>query len=55
MSSKFGIWPAVYFKCSTMVFDLLSFSVATELDEITIVHESIKQNAPMLELKYLDV
>jgi 3-polyprenyl-4-hydroxybenzoate decarboxylase len=50
MSSKRGICPAVYFKCSTIVSDLIAFSVATVLDEIAIVHESIQQNAPMLEL-----
>jgi hypothetical protein len=35
-----------------MVFDLLSFSGATALVEITIVHESIQQNAALLEMTY---
>jgi hypothetical protein len=33
-----------------MLFDLLSFSEASDLEEITLVHESVQQNAPMLEL-----
>jgi hypothetical protein len=55
ISLKCGFCAAVYFKCSSMVFDLLSFSGATDLDEITTVHESIQQNAPMLELTYQDM
>ena len=46
---------SVFERYSTVVFDLLSFSVATDLDEITIVHDSIQQNAPILELKYQDM
>ena len=53
--SKRDLCAAAYFKCSTMVFDLLSFSGATDMDEITIVHESIQQNAAMLELIYQDI
>jgi hypothetical protein len=38
-----------------MVFDLISFSGATDMDEITTVLESIQQNAPLLELTYQEV
>jgi len=30
--SKCGLFEAVYFKCSTMVFDLISFSGVTDVD-----------------------
>jgi len=53
--SKRDLCAAVYCKYSIMVFDLLSFSGATDLDEITIVHESIQQIAAMLELTYQDM
>jgi hypothetical protein len=38
-----------------MVFVLLSFSGSTDMDEITIVHESIQQNAALLEMMYQDM
>jgi len=33
-------------------FDLFSFSGATDMDEITIVHKSIQQIAAMFEMTY---
>jgi hypothetical protein len=52
--SKCVLCAAIYFKYSAMVLDLLSFSGVTDLNEIIIVHESIQQNGPVLELMYQD-